>query len=232
MIAWVWDRVSAMSSLDDVVIATDSDEVMQLCAELGAAVVMTDPAHPSGTDRVAEVARMPDYAGFDVIVNVQGDEPLLDDEHVEAAVGLVRDEGWEVGTCATPIRSVAEWRDPAAVKVVRGSDGAALYFSRAPIPATRDAEPTDEALAGQGLETATFLRHVGLYVYRRDALIRWVGLPPGQLEQLERLEQLRPLAAGMRIGVCLVDAAAPGVDTPEDAADMDALLRELTLHQS
>jgi len=214
-----------MSVLDRVVIAVDSEELLQACADFGAEAVLTGSAHPSGTDRVAEVAARSEFAGFDVVVNVQGDEPLMDPEHVRATVALVRD-GWDVATCATPIREVGEYRDPGAVKVVRGDDGGALYFSRAPIPAVRDAgaggaEPAE-------MEHGTFLRHVGLYTYRREALERWVALPEGRLERLERLEQLRPLAAGIRIGVAVVERAAPGVDTPEDAARMEQLLREHT----
>jgi 3-deoxy-manno-octulosonate cytidylyltransferase (CMP-KDO synthetase) len=180
-------------------------------------VRLTDPAHPSGTDRVAEVARGAEYAGFEVIVNVQGDEPFLLAEHASAAIGLVRDGGWELATVATPIRGRAEWLEPSVVKVVRGDDGGALLFTRAPTPHPRDAEPDFTA--------DTYLRHVGLYAYRRDALLRWVALPEGRLERIEKLEQLRPLAAGMRMGVAVGPPAEGGIDTPADAERAERLLR-------
>jgi 3-deoxy-manno-octulosonate cytidylyltransferase (CMP-KDO synthetase) len=201
-----------MSILARVVVATDSAEVAAAAAGFGAEVVLTDPAHPSGTDRVAEVAALPAFQDFPVVVNVQGDEPFLREDHVAAAVALVGGDGWAVGTVATPLRSAAEWRDPTVVKVVRADDGGALLFTRAPAPHPREAgEPGDAALAG-GL----FLRHVGVYAYRRDALMRWVALPESPLERLERLEQLRPLSAGIRIGVALGAPAEGGVDTPDD----------------
>jgi 3-deoxy-manno-octulosonate cytidylyltransferase (CMP-KDO synthetase) len=202
---------------DAVVVATDSAEVADACRGFGAEVRLTDAAHPSGTDRVAEVVRSAEYAGFEVIVNVQGDEPFLRAEHASAAIGLVRDGEWELGTVATPIRSRAEWLEPSVVKVVRGDDGGALLFTRAPIPHPRDAEPDFAA--------DTYLRHVGLYAYRRDALLRWVALPEGRLEQIEKLEQLRPLAAGMRMGVAVGPPAEGGIDTPADAARAERLLR-------
>ncbi len=219
LLAWVWDRVSEMSLFDALVVATDSDEVEALCRRMGAPVVRTDPDHPSGTDRVAEVARLPRYRDYPIVVNVQGDEPLVEEAHLAAAVELVR-AGWEVGTCATPLLSDETRKDPSVVKVVRRSDGGALYFSRAGIPYKRDGKPESAELAAP-----PFLRHVGVYVYRRDALLRWVTLDPSPLEELERLEQLRALEAGMGIGVAVVDGARPGVDTAADVVTMEELLR-------
>jgi 3-deoxy-manno-octulosonate cytidylyltransferase (CMP-KDO synthetase) len=212
LIEWVWRRVVDFHLFDAVVVATDSERVAEAARAFGATVEMTREDHPSGTDRVAEVARRPAYAGYGVIVNVQGDEPFVRRDHLEAAVALVRGGGWDAGTVATPVRTAREWRDPNVVKVVRADDGGALYFSRAPVPFARDAEPgPDDFAAG------TYLRHVGIYAYRRDALLRWVSLPEGALERTERLEQLRPLAAGLRIGVAVGEAAEGGVDTPADA---------------
>lgn len=222
LIEWVWRRVAEMTVLDGAVVATDAEEVAEVCRNLGAPVEMTSAQHPSGTDRVAEVAGRQAYADYDVVVNIQGDEPLLKDRHLEAAISLVRDEGWDIGTCATPLLYEEARRDPNVVKVVRGTNGRALYFSRSPVPYKREGKPTEDDLARE-----PFLRHIGIYAYSREGLERWVALAPTPLEKLERLEQLRPLEAGLRIGVAVVGAADPGVDTPADAVKMEARLAEL-----
>jgi 3-deoxy-manno-octulosonate cytidylyltransferase (CMP-KDO synthetase) len=221
LIEWVWRRAVAAELFDRVVIATDSHEIIDAVERFAGRAELTDPDHPSGTDRVAEIAARPEHRGFKVIVNIQGDEPFVAAAHLRPAIELVRGGRWEIGTAATHIRSVEEWRDPAAVKVVRGSDGGALIFSRAPIPFQRDAEPMATELA-----SGAFLRHLGIYVYSPEALARWVALPEGELERIERLEQLRPLAAGMRIGVAVVDPIDGGVDTPADARAAELRLRE------
>lgn len=218
LIEWVWRRVQAFSCLDAVVVATDSEEIASVCRRAGATVEMTLATHPSGTDRVAEVATRSPYRGFDVIVNIQGDEPLIGEDQVRAAASLVK-EGWDVGTVATPVRSLEAWRSPAVVKVVRRDDGGALYFSRAPIPHLRDGEPSADDLA-----SSCYLRHLGVYAYAPDALRRWVALPPSPLERIERLEQLRALEAGLSIGVAVVDHAEGGVDTYDDARRIEARL--------
>ncbi len=223
LIEWVWKRVQGMRILDHAVVATDSPEVAEVCRSLGAPVELTSPDHPSGTDRVAEVADRPTYRDYELIANVQGDEPLLKEAHLAAAIGLVRDQGWQVGTCATPLLDEEARKDSSVVKVVRASGGRALYFSRAPIPYKREGKPTQEEL-----EREPYLRHIGLYSYTRDALADWVALAPTRLEELEMLEQLRPLEAGLRIGVAVVGAADPGVDTPADAVRMEAKLEELS----
>jgi len=223
LVEWVWRRVAGFALFDALVVATDSERVADAARAFGAPVAMTSEAHPSGTDRVAEVARLPAYAGFETVVNVQGDEPFVRRDHLEAAIRLVRDGGWDAGTVATPIRSAEEWREPSVVKVVRADDGGALYFSRAPVPHLRDGEPGPDALAA-GL----LLRHVGIYSYRRAALLRWVTLPEAPLERAERLEQLRPLAAGLRIGVALGAPAEGGVDTPADAERAARILASYT----
>lgn len=204
--------------LDRVVVATDSEEVVEVCRCEGAGVLLTSPRHPSGSDRAWEAAEIigPE---FEVVVNIQGDEPLVDPDAVRAAVAMV-EGGFEVGTCATPIREEDEFRDPAVVKVVRAADGSALYFSRAAIPFRR----ADSARDG-GRKDTRRLRHVGVYAYRRAALRRWVGFRPSSLEQEEGLEQLRALENGMRIGVAVVAEAAGGVDTPEDLARMERRLK-------
>ena len=210
-----------MGCFDQLVVATDSDEVARVCQGFGAPTVMTSIEHPSGTDRVAEVAGLAEYLEYDVIANLQGDEPLLDEGAVQAAIAQVREAGWGIGTCAVPIRDADELADPSVVKVACSEDGRALYFSRSEIPFSRDSGVREQELAAGG-----YLRHVGLYVYSRAALMQWVGLPQGRLEQLERLEQLRPLAAGTTIGVAVVEHSEGGVDTPADVRRIEAKLVE------
>jgi 3-deoxy-manno-octulosonate cytidylyltransferase (CMP-KDO synthetase) len=221
LIEWVWRRVASMSVLDHALVATDSEEIAEVCRAVGAPVEMTSPDHLSGTDRVAEVAERPEYRRYAFVANVQGDEPLVSEAHLRSAIDLVRREGWQVGTCATPLLTLEARKDPAVVKVARAASGRALYFSRASIPYKRDEEPVPDEL-----EREPFLRHIGIYTYHRDALRDWVALPPSPLERLEMLEQLRPLEAGLRIGVAVVGAAEPGVDTPADAARMEKKLIE------
>jgi 3-deoxy-manno-octulosonate cytidylyltransferase (CMP-KDO synthetase) len=213
-----------MRVLDHALVATDSEEVADVCRSIGAPVEMTSGDHPSGTDRVAEVARRSEYRDFSVVANIQGDEPLLKEPHLEAAIDLVRGGGWEVGTCATAVMTEEARKDPSVVKVALAENGRALYFSRAGIPYKRDDKPTREEL-----EQGPYLRHIGIYAYTREALLRWVALPPSRLEQLEKLEQLRALEGGIRIGVAVVNAADPGVDTPADAARMEERLKKLEM---
>jgi len=219
LIEWVWRRVSEAAIFHAVVVATDSAEVADAIRSLGGVAEITDPSHPSGTDRVAEVARMPAYRDHPLIVNVQGDEPFVRAGDLHAAARLVKDHGWQVGTVASPIQTAAEMDDTAVVKVVRGDRGQALYFSRAPIP-----YPRDLGTGGAELGTGLFLRHIGLYAYSREALLRWVALPEGDLERVERLEQLRPLTAGISIGVGIVEPGQGGVDTQADADRAERLL--------
>jgi 3-deoxy-manno-octulosonate cytidylyltransferase (CMP-KDO synthetase) len=222
LIEWVWRRVHSLQFFDRLVIATDSDEVATVARAFGADVELTSPDHSSGTSRIAELVARPEYREYDCIVNAQGDEPFLQREHLESAAGLVFD-GWPIGTVATPVRTIEAWQNPSVVKVVRGMDGRALYFSRAPIPHLRDREPTAAELNYE------MLRHVGVYAYRPAALQEWMSLPEHPLEQLERLEQLRPLAAGIGIGVAVVGSTPEGVDTPEDAARAERVISSETI---
>jgi 3-deoxy-manno-octulosonate cytidylyltransferase (CMP-KDO synthetase) len=208
LIEVVWRRVASFDAVDALIVATDSEEIAEVCRRAGAVVELTSPAHRSGTERVAEVAER--HPEFDVIVNIQGDEPFVAQAHVRLSAQLVLN-GWEIGTPATPIRTLDAWHDPAAVKVVRGDDGRALYFSRAPIPHKRAGDPT-----AAELNSPAFLRHIGVYAYARDALLRYVQLPESELERNEMLEQLRALAAGMRIGVAITNEMAIGIDTSAD----------------
>lgn len=211
LIEWVWRRAAGLDVVDLLVVATDSPEVAEVCAGFGARAVLTSPDHQSGTDRVAEVAEKEGFIPYDIIINIQGDEPFVTAPQLCGALERVR-AGWDVGTAAIPVGSAEGWRDPGVVKVVRNDAGGALYFSRAPIPHPRGREPTAAELASDG-----YLRHIGVYAYSRAALRRWVALPVGELERTERLEQLRALAAGLSFGVAVVESAAGGVDTPEDA---------------
>lgn len=219
LIEWVWRRACDLDVLDTVIVATDSQEVADVCRAFGARVELTATTHESGTERVAEVAARSSFEAGDVVVNVQGDEPFVTDEQVRGAVERVR-AGWDVGTVAAPVGTLEAWQDPSVVKVVRGDRGAALYFSRAPVPHTRERLPSARELASD-----QYLRHIGVYAFTPDALQRWVRLPTTSLERAERLEQLRPLAAGMGIGVAVVDSVEGGIDTPEDVRRAEERLR-------
>jgi len=207
------------SGADEVLVATDDDRIAAAVHDPrrpGRAIaILTDPDLPSGTDRVAVVAALRGWSAETVVVNVQGDEPFLPPALVAQAAQLLEgDPAAQVATLATPIESLDEFMDPNVVKVVTALDGSALYFSRAPVPWSRDGAPA--GLASQH-EFAGAMRHVGLYAYRADALRRITSLPPTALEQREKLEQLRALEHGMRIvvGTC-TERPAPGVDTAAD----------------
>jgi 3-deoxy-manno-octulosonate cytidylyltransferase (CMP-KDO synthetase) len=209
LIVRVWQRVCESQVADRVVVATDSEEIAAAGRDAGAECVLTDPAHPSGTDRVAEVVGRTEYASFDAIVNVQGDEPFVADDTLRAATSLITSGRFPLATAAAPA-DAAILALPHVVKVVAADDGRAMYFSRAPIPWLRD--NTDASVRARHVR-----QHIGIYAYTRDALRAWVALPPHPLELIERLEQLRPLAAGIAMGVALVaDAPLAGVDTEDD----------------
>ena len=219
MIQRVYERCLQAELLDDVLVATDDERVAEAVEGFGGHVEMTDCDHCSGTDRLAEVAERLTLAPSDVIVNVQGDEPMLEPEAIDAAVRpFVSDEALQMGTIATPIDELEEHLDPAAVKVVVDAHGWALYFSRSPIPFFRlpagEAQP--DAPRRHPVSGMAPLKHIGLYVYRREMLLWYAGLAPSALEQTEGLEQLRVLEAGRRIRVVVVDYSPIGVDTPED----------------
>ncbi len=193
-----------------VCVACDHEEIRREVARFGGKAVLTDPAAASGTDRVAEVAgRLGDV---DILVNVQGDEPELRGESIDQAIRLLEENPRVVmSTLATPIRSRRQLMDPACVKVVFDGHGRALYFSRSPIPYPRQWD--DALLAG---DPPRFYQHVGLYAYRRDFLLQLARLPQAEMERIEKLEQLRVLAAGHTILVGVVDEATFGIDTPAD----------------
>jgi 3-deoxy-manno-octulosonate cytidylyltransferase (CMP-KDO synthetase) len=212
LITRVIQRVVDHGVMQEVVVATDSPMIAQVVDRMGVRSVMTHDGHRSGTDRVAEVAGRTEFARFDVVANVQGDEPFVSREALAGAIGRL-DLGDDVGTAAAPLAPELA-ADPSRVKVVTDARGRALYFSRAAIPHRR--EPTDRA-------DELYWQHVGLYVYTRAALERWVATPPSPAEQAERLEQLRALHCGLTIGVArLVEPALPGVDTPDDLRRAEA----------
>lgn len=208
LVVRVYQQVVSAAVADACVVATDSDEVADVCSAHGMPVELTDAAHPSGTDRVAEVASRAAYAPHAIILNVQGDEPFVSREALAAAVGVVAEGVAPIGTVAVAVDAHA-LTQPDIVKVVRDDAGRALYFSRAPIPFVRD--PSETALRD------TLVRqHVGVYAYTRAALLQWVSWTPHPLELIERLEQLRPLAHGLAIGVRDVRATERGIDTEDD----------------
>lgn len=209
LIVRVWERVASLGIADRCVIATDSPEVASAARAAGAECALTAQHHPSGTDRVAEVAARPEYARYGVIVNVQGDEPFVSEAMIRGATDVVASGRAPLGTAAAPAAR-AHLADPNIVKVVCANDGRAMYFSRSPIPWLRDE-------ADVALLTSVMRRHVGIYAYTPDALAEWVALEEHPLERIERLEQLRPLAAGIGMGVATIDEAPPiGIDTEAD----------------
>jgi 3-deoxy-manno-octulosonate cytidylyltransferase (CMP-KDO synthetase) len=221
LVVRVWERVSDLQVADEVVVATDSDEIAAVVRAAGGVAAMTSASHPSGTDRVAEVASQSQYASYDVFLNVQGDEPFVPESAVRGAAELVANGRFPLGTAAAVSTDEILWL-PHVVKVVTADDGRALYFSRAPIPWLREGgdAPVRDALVRQ---------HIGVYAYTRDALAAWVALPQHPLERIERLEQLRPLAAGFAMGVATVsELPAGGVDTEEDLARANARWTELS----
>ena len=208
LVVRVLERVRSLDLADRVVVATEAEEVAAVVRAAGGDAMITSDSHPSGTDRVAEVAAHRDFAGFDIIVNVQGDEPFMRGDAMAGAIAMVRDHGFPLGTAAGR-RGPEIIDDPNCVKVVRADDGRALYFSRAAIPFLRDA-------ADATARDALLLQHMGIYAARRDALRRWVSLPPHPLELVEKLEQLRALADGLAMGVAVVDAPSWGEVNTED----------------
>lgn len=215
LIVQVWRRIARMGVGERVVVATDDASVAAAVRAAGGDVAMTSPDCASGTERVAAVAQLPEFSSFDAFVNVQGDEPFVGEHFVRAAAEQVESGRFPLGTVAASATDDILGR-PMVVKVVTGVDGRALYFSRAPIPWLRDA-------ADARTRAPLTLQHIGVYSYTRDALMRWIALPPHPLEEIERLEQLRPLAHGIPFGVAVVnERAEAGIDTEEDLQHANA----------
>ena len=222
LVAWVVEAVKRARRLDDVVVATDDDRIVSAVEACGGKAVMTPSELPSGTDRIACAARIVcggDFADDDILVNIQGDEPLIDPALIDAlAAKLADDPKWDMATAVTPITSAADLAAKTVVKVVLDREDGALYFSRAPIPCDRDHEAD--------LASGLYVRHLGIYAYRGAFLKRYVAEPPCALERTEKLEQLRALWMGAKIAVIRTDDEGVGVDTPEDAIRIEAILKD------
>ncbi len=221
LVLHVCDRARE-SGAAEVLVATDDARIRDACQVAGVGVEMTSPDHASGTDRIAEVAARRGWGDDELVVNLQGDEPLMPAADIEQAARLL-ETGADMSTLCTPIHDLAEFLNPNVVKVVADGQGRALYFSRAPIPWNRDGAAG--GLASQQQHHGA-LRHIGLYGYRVGTLKRLAGTPPCELEQLEKLEQLRALWLGMSIAIDVARAIpGPSVDTPEDLQRVAALIQ-------
>lgn len=215
MLQHVWERASQARYLTELVIATDDERIRAAAAGFKARVMMTRSDHLSGTDRVAEAASA---IGGNIVVNIQGDEPLIDPAAIDAAVlGLLDQDDAPMGTLKKRIEHEREIHDPNVVKVVTDRQDNAIYFSRSPIPYVREA----------GEESAIYFKHIGLYVYRGDFLLGYSDLPVGPLERAERLEQLRAIENGYRIRVVETEYESLGVDTPADWERVSALFENV-----
>ena len=216
LVAWVVEAVKKAKALDDVIVATDDDRIVAAVEAHGGRAVMTPSELPSGTDRIACAAG--DFADDDILVNIQGDEPLISPDLIDSLVGRMK-EGtkWDMATAVTPIKSLDDLNAKTVVKVVLDRDDGALYFSRAPIPCDRDHEPD--------IASGLWVRHLGIYAYRGAFLKKYIAEPPCDLEKTEKLEQLRALWMGAKIAVIRTTDEGVGVDTPEDAVRIEAILR-------
>ena len=219
LIQYAWEVASAAASLDEVVVAADSQEIVDVVRGFGGNAVLTEE-HPSGTDRVAEVVSSRSDVG--TVVNIQGDEPELLPSAIDQVIDLMADGRSEMATLATPFGSAAEVRDPGNVKCVRATDGRALYFSREAAPHLRDSSIeawfADAAESELPVRHCPWLLHLGIYAYERNFLLALSQMPPSTLEQYEKLEQLRALEAGATIRVGITTHRSVGIDTAEDYA--------------
>ncbi|MBR1871180.1 MAG: 3-deoxy-manno-octulosonate cytidylyltransferase [Kiritimatiellae bacterium] len=220
LVAWVVEAVGKATTLDKVLVATDDERIAKAVARHGGEAVITPSELPSGTDRIACAARIAaggDFADDDILLNIQGDEPLIDPALIDAlAKKLLANPKWDMATAVTPIRSMDDLNAKSVVKVVLDRDDGALYFSRLPIPCNRDHE-TD-------LASGLYVRHLGIYAYRGAFLKKYVAEKPCELENTEKLEQLRALWMGAKIAVVRTEDTGIGVDTPEDAKRVEGIL--------
>ncbi len=221
MIQRVYEQATKCQLLDSVVVATDDERIFQHVRTFGR-VVMTSEFHTTGTDRCAEVVGMPQFIDYQLIVNIQGDEPFIQPEQIELAVSvLLNKNDAKISTLAKRIQDEVELFSPNVVKVVFGENGQVMYFSRSAIPHVRH---LPEA---KWLDANFFYKHIGLYVFHREVLLQISRLPPGKLEKIESLEQLRWLGHGMPIGIAVTEMETMGIDTPEDLAKANNLSGEI-----
>jgi len=222
LIQWVWQS-AVDSGAASVLVATDDERIRAAALKFGADCVMTSPNHVSGTDRIAETVHAKGFAPDDIVVNLQGDEPMMPADVVAAVAQALREtEGSEISTAVAPVQSLREFLDPNCVKALRARDGRALYFSRAPVPWPRDSIAAERPVSFDGA-----WRHVGIYAYRVRSLLRLAAWPPTPLEMTEKLEQLRALEHGMHIHlVTLAQSPPAGIDTPEDLERARAILQK------
>lgn len=228
LIEHVWRRASTAAGFDRVVVATDDTRIADAAHGFGAEVMMTSPDHPSGTDRVAEVVRSSGDR-YDVVVNIQGDEPLVTPSSLDRLIDAFEDDDApSMATLAEPLSDIDELLNPNVVKVVRRRDGQALYFSRSPVPYHRGGSGADlrAGLAARTGGLQGYLKHQGIYAYSRETLLALAGMPPSPLETDEALEQLRALEAGYSILVLDSDFRSHGVDTPDDVRRVLELMND------
>ena len=219
LVQWVVEAAGRASLIDELLVATDDQRIIDAVEPLGIRAVMTSPDHPSGTDRIAEAVEGMDA---DLVVNIQGDEPLLDAELLDQLVRVMSENsGWDMATAATVILDAADIEDVSVVKVVTAENGRALYFSRSVIPFVRDNDA--------GFNKNLYMRHLGVYVYRRGFLEKLVNTSPCVLENAEKLEQLRALYIGANMVVVETDDIGIGVDTPEDVVRVEKIIEEQML---
>ncbi|MBM4403241.1 MAG: 3-deoxy-manno-octulosonate cytidylyltransferase [Candidatus Cloacimonetes bacterium] len=232
LIRFIQDRIRSFDLFDHVIVATDSPLIYDEIVSHGGTARMTRKDHPSGSDRIAEVAG---DINAEVIVNVQGDEPLIDAGSLRGLLYLFCDNSIQIASLMTALSDPAQLTDPNTVKVVTGLNGDALYFSRAPIPHRRDSEirleigrcgktPLQDNTRCENPPLPLYLRHIGVYAYRREALLQMVSLPPSPLEEIEKLEQLRLLQNGIPIRMLMTDYQGIGIDTPDDLTAVRKIL--------
>ncbi len=218
MIQWVYENAKSSKFINHVLIATDDERILNSAKSFGADVIMTPPDITTGTDRVACLIKEFDA---DIVVNIQGDEPLMSADMIDSAIEpFLKEENIEISTLAVKINDVETLFNPNVVKVVFDKNNYALYFSRSPIPFCRDAQNKDE-----WLNLGNYYKHIGIYVYSRDSLFKFVNLKRSKLEEIEKLEQLRALENGMKIKVVITDKDTIGVDTQSDLEKVIQILK-------